>query len=129
MEKRETFVQRRWIAWLTPWRRRPGYWAFVLHRLTGLGLVVYLGIHLYVLRLLNQGPDAWDAFIRLAQSPLFWALDGVLFFGLLYHALNGVRVTLLALGWGLRYQRQGFWWALTLSALLTVASLWLFVVR
>ncbi len=129
MDKRQSFSQRRWGAWFTPWRRRPGYWAFVLHRITGLGLVLYLGLHLYMLRLLWRGPEAWDAFVRLAKTPLFWLLDGVLFAGLLYHALNGVRVTLVALGWGVERQRQFFWWVLGLSAVFTVLGLAAFVLR
>lgn len=129
MSERNAFPKRRWTAWFAPWRRRPGYWAFVLHRVTGLGLVLYLGLHLYVLRLLLRGPEAWDAFIRLAKSPPFLALDAVLFAGVLYHALNGVRVTLLALDIGVARQRQGFWWVLGLSVALAVAGLVAFILR
>ncbi len=104
--------------------RREGGLAFLLMRLTGIGLVVYLFLHLYVLRLLAQGPEAWDAFIALAKSPPFLALDGLLILGLLYHALNGVRVTLLGLGIGVPHQARLFWGVLALTLLITGAAVY-----
>jgi len=91
----------------------------LLMRLTGIGLVIYLFLHLYVLRLLAQGPEAWDAFIATAKSPLFLMLDGILILGLLYHAFNGVRVTLLGLGIGVPLQARLFWGVMVLTLLLT----------
>jgi len=99
--------------------RREGGLAFLLMRLTGIGLVIYLFLHLYVLRLLAQGPEAWDAFIATAKSPLFLTLDGILILGLLYHAFNGVRVTLLGLGIGVPLQARLFWGVMALTLLLT----------
>lgn len=104
--------------------RREGGLAFVLMRLTGIGLVVYLFIHLYVLRLLVQGPEAWDAFIAMAKSPFFLALDGLLILGILYHALNGVRVTLLGLGIGVPHQARWFWGVVTLTLLGTAIAVY-----
>ena len=109
-------------AWLDPRGRDVGYWAFVLHRLTGLALVAYLLLHLWVLRLLARGPAAWDEFIALARSPLFLALDGLLLFGVLFHGLNGVRVALVGLGAAARRQRGLFWAVLLLTLLLLAAG-------
>ena len=99
-------LSRGWRAWLAPWGRGPEYWAFVFHRLSGLGLVVYLGLHLSVLYRLTQGPQAWDAFLRLARSPGFLALDGVLFVGLTFHLLNGLRIAIVGAGMGVRQRRE-----------------------
>lgn len=119
--------QSRWrgaLGWADLRGRREGGLAFLLMRLTGIGLVVYLLLHLYVLRLLAQGPEAWDAFIATAKSPLFLALDGVLFLGLLYHALNGVRVTLLGLGIAVPHQARLFWGVMALTLLATGVALY-----
>jgi len=102
--------------------RREGGLAFLLMRLTGIGLVVYLFIHLYVLRLLAQGPEAWDAFIATAKSPLFLALDVLLILGILYHALNGIRVTLLGLGVGVPFQSRMFWGVIALTLGMTAVA-------
>ncbi|WP_376790914.1 succinate dehydrogenase, cytochrome b556 subunit [Thermoflexus sp.] len=116
---KETPRWKRVTGWIDLRGRREGGLAFVLMRLTGIGLTIYLFIHLYVLRLLIQGPEAWDAFIALARSPFFLALDGLLILGLLYHALNGIRVTLLGLGIGVSQQARLFWGVMAMTLLIT----------
>jgi succinate dehydrogenase / fumarate reductase cytochrome b subunit len=92
------------IGWADPRGRRLGGWAFILNRLTGLGILLYLFMHLVVLSLLARGPSAWDGFVSIALSPVFLSFDIVLIFGLLLHGLNGIRVTLV--GFGLVVDRQ-----------------------
>lgn len=113
---------RRVAAWLDLYGRREGWLAFILMRLTGIGLVVYLFLHLTVLSTLARGPQAWDAFIALAHSPLFIAFDAVLIFGMLFHGLNGLRVILLGLGFGSRHQAGLFWAAFILTIVLTAVA-------
>ncbi len=119
---REVPRWKRASGWIDLRGRREGGLAFLLMRLTGIGLVIYLFLHLYVLRLLAQGPEAWDAFIAMAKSPLFLALDGLLILGILYHALNGVRVTLLGLGIGVPHQARLFWGVMALTLLMTAIA-------
>jgi succinate dehydrogenase / fumarate reductase cytochrome b subunit len=92
-------------AWLDPRRRGVGGLAFALNRLAGIGLVAYLGLHLLVLSLLARGPEAWDAFLAVASSPAVLVFDVVLIAALLLHGLNGLRLTLLGIGVGVRHQR------------------------
>ncbi len=113
-------------GWFDVRGRRLGGWAFVLHRVTGLGLVLYLGIHLWVLRLLTQGEARWDAFIVLAKSPAFLALDALLLLGLLVHGLNGVRVTLVGMGVATRYHKTLFWVLMVLGGVLWLVGTWAF---
>jgi succinate dehydrogenase / fumarate reductase cytochrome b subunit len=86
------------LGWFDPRHRRLGGWAFALNRLAGLGVLLYLYLHLVILSQLARGPEAWDAFVALATSPPVLAFDVVLLAGLLIHGLNGIRVTLLGLG-------------------------------
>lgn len=111
------------MAWFNVRRRGLGSLAFVLNRLTGLGLVVYLFVHLLVLSLLAQGPSAWDEFVRLARSPLFLFLDVVLIAGILIHGLNGIRVTLVGLGIGVARQKMAFVGLMAAAALLLMAAI------
>jgi succinate dehydrogenase/fumarate reductase cytochrome b subunit len=46
---------RRMWRWLDPRGRHLGTWAFVANRLTGLGLVAYLYLHLAILSTLLRG--------------------------------------------------------------------------
>jgi succinate dehydrogenase / fumarate reductase cytochrome b subunit len=96
------------VSWIDLRGRRLGGWAFVLNRATGLGVLLYLYLHLVVLSLLAGGPSSWDGFILIATNPLFLLLDVVLLFGLLAHGLNGIRVSLVGLGIVVDRQRALF---------------------
>jgi succinate dehydrogenase / fumarate reductase cytochrome b subunit len=101
-----TAMLRRTVSgWFDPRRRGVGGLAFALNRLAGIGLVTYLGLHLVVLSLLARGPEAWDAFLAIASSPAVLVFDVVLIAALLLHGLNGLRLTLLGAGLGVRHQR------------------------
>ncbi len=125
MTEHEERRVRKTFAWLDVAGRRTGTWAFLLNRLTGLGLLLYLLLHLGVLSLLAMGEMQWDAFITLARSPLFLALDVVLIFGILYHGLNGIRVALLGMGVGVRWQKGIFWMLMGLCCMLLAIAGWL----
>jgi succinate dehydrogenase cytochrome b subunit len=84
--------------WLDPRGRHLGTWAFVVNRLTGLGLVAYLYLHLIVLSTLLRGPEAWDGLVELFRRPLFLAFDVLLVLGLAFHGVNGLRVALVGSG-------------------------------
>ena len=114
---------RRVVGWLDPRGRGVGMLAFAVHRITGIGLVAYLLLHLLVLSILAQGPAGWDTFVALARTPVFLVLDVVLFAGILVHGLNGIRVALLGTGYGLRRQKLAFVGLLIVAAIvLAVAS-------
>lgn len=85
----------RWFAFA---KRSLGMAGFVLNRVAGLGLVLYLLLHLVVLSQLTRGPEGWDAFIVLARSPMFLTLDVILLAGIIGHGLNGLRVALIGNG-------------------------------
>jgi len=94
--------------------------AFILHRLSGIGLVAYLYLHLALLNKLREGPQAWDSFLHIMRSPLVQVLDALLLFGILIHGLNGLRLTLVGFGAFLRWQRVLFWFGLIFAIGLTI---------
>lgn len=106
---------RRAVGWFDVRRRRAGLWAYALNRITGIGLVVYLYLHLIVLSLLLRGPASWNAFVSLARSPYILALDVILFAGALFHGLNGVRVVLTSFSLGIHVQKAFFGIVMLLS--------------
>ena len=89
---------RRQSRWLDPRGRHLGTWAFVANRLTGLGLVAYLYLHLAILSTLLRGPEAWDGLAGLFRNPVFLAFDLLLVAGLAFHGFNGLRVALVGSG-------------------------------
>jgi succinate dehydrogenase / fumarate reductase cytochrome b subunit len=100
-------------------------WAYVLNRLTGIGLVVYLYLHLVILSTLARGPEAWDSFVALAKSPPVLVFDVVLLVGLLIHSLNSTRLVLTSLGVGLRAHKPMFIGLMVVTAVLAVIGTYL----
>jgi len=93
------------LRWFDARGRQVGSWAFILNRLTALALTFYLGLHLLVLNKLTQGAHAYNDFVTFAQTPLIKVSEIILIAAVVLHGLNGLRLTLLAFGVGLRWQR------------------------
>ena len=119
-------VPRRW-SWAAaftrskgdPRRYGPGLWAWVLHRVTGLLLGLYLVLHLWTLGFVLAGSDALNSILAYLNRPVFHLFDLMLFAGFLYHGLNGLRITLVDL---IDVdQRRLFWIVIVLTGTLTVA--------
>lgn len=108
--------------WFDPRNRNLGMLAFILNRITALGLVFYLGLHLVVLSLLAIGETTWDAFIAIVSSPLFLVMDIVLLAGVLIHGLNGVRLTLVGLGFAANRQRGIFVILMTIALIILIVA-------
>lgn len=103
---------------------RTGTWAWMLHRVTGLLVLAYLYFHLIVLSsdVWMNGQADFNRVVGELTSPPFIVADLALFAVVLYHALNGIRIMLFDLGYGIRRQREWFWGLMALGALLMVAA-------
>ncbi len=105
-------------------RFRPtGMLAFMMHRLSGIGLVGYLYLHLVLLNQLREGPGAWSAFLRTMRSPWVTMLDAILLFGVLIHGLNGLRLTAVGFGVLVEHQKLVFWACLALALILSAVGI------
>jgi len=95
-----------------------GMWAWMLFRISGLVLVFYLFVHLYVI---SQGriggPEALDNLFEFFDKPLLVFLDLMLVAAVLYHALNGVRIILMDLGVGVHRHKAIFWVCMLVAAI------------
>jgi succinate dehydrogenase / fumarate reductase cytochrome b subunit len=99
---------RKMIKWFDPRKRNLGSWAFILNRITGLGLTLYLFLHLIMLGQLAKGPQAYDNFIALVKNPLFLTGELLVVAAALIHGLNGIRIGLTSFGIWAKYQKQLF---------------------
>lgn len=79
-------------------RSHPAYWAFLLHRLSGLGLALFLPAHFWALGQALQGAAALDGFLRLTDQPLFKLAEWGLVVLLSLHMMGGVRILLIEFG-------------------------------
>ncbi|MFC3616137.1 succinate dehydrogenase, cytochrome b556 subunit [Lutimaribacter marinistellae] len=80
-----------------PARSHPLWLAFVLHRLSGLALALFLPVHFWMLSLALTDPVRLDAFLTFAEMPVVKIAEFGLVFLLAIHFFGGVR--LLALEW------------------------------
>lgn len=79
------------------YRGGPGMIAWALHRLAGVGVVAFLALHIFDIFLMQFGAGVFDELLFIYRSAPFRTLEIFLLFGLLYHALNGLRVILIDL--------------------------------
>ena len=115
-------VKRKPMEWFNLKGKRIGFWAYVVMRLSALGLVLYLFLHLGILSQLAIGPQAWDNFVAIAKSPVVLILDVVLIIGILAHGLNGVRLSLIGFGIGVPSHKLMLWLAVILTIVFSVIS-------
>lgn len=109
-------------AWFDIRKVGTGHWAFSLNRITSLGLVFYLYLHLAVLSMLLRGKGSWHGFLKIATMPLFLGFDVLLIFGLLFHGLNGLRVALVGTGVAADRQKALFWSLMVFGAILLLGA-------
>jgi succinate dehydrogenase / fumarate reductase cytochrome b subunit len=75
-----------------------GTFAWILHRLAGLGLIFYLLIHIWVISHLTGGKESFDGIMHFLGTPLFKFLEIGLVGVIFYHMFNGLRITLIDMG-------------------------------
>ena len=97
-------------------RNHPAFWAFVVHRLSGVALAFFLPAHFYVLGTALEGAARLDGMLRWTEQPLVKAAEWILVLLLAAHLAGGLRLLVLEfLPW-----RD---WQKTLAALAAGASL------
>jgi succinate dehydrogenase / fumarate reductase cytochrome b subunit len=94
--------------WFNPAGRQTGGWAFILNRVTALGLTFYLFLHLVILGLLARGPSGYDSFLRLVRNPIFIIGELLVVAAGILHGLNGIRIILTTFGMSVTRQKQLF---------------------
>ena len=104
-----------------------GMWAWVLFRISGLVLVAYLFVHIWVISQgrADDGGDTLNKLFETFDRPFLVFLDFMLVAAVLYHALNGVRIVLMDLGVGIKQHKAVFWACMVLAA----AVLWAFAYK
>jgi len=72
-----------------------GQWSWLLHRVTGVGVFVFLLVHIVDTALIGWGPDLYNRAMALYRNPAFRVGEVLLAGAVLYHALNGIRVVIV----------------------------------
>lgn len=108
----------------TGYRGREGHYAFLLHRITGLGIVLFLVIHVIDIALVYLSPKGFLDVIALYQTTLFGIGEIALVFGVFFHGINGLRIAYFDMfkpaSWSIETERKS-----TRVTLIATVILWL----
>ena len=70
-------------------------WSWILHRVAGVGIVIFLMAHIVDTSLVGWGPKYYNEAVSLYRNPLARVGEIVLIGAVLFHATNGVRLILI----------------------------------
>ena len=76
-------------------RDHPLWYAYALHRVSGLALALFLPVHFYVLSLALTQPDRLNGFLHWVENPLVKLAELGLVFLLALHMFGGLRLLAL----------------------------------
>ena len=85
-------------GWLGGGRWGMERYLYALHRVTGLGLLSYFLLHIIVTSSRAFSPEAWDRAMGMVTGPLFKFGEYLVFVAFAFHAVNGIRLALVELG-------------------------------
>lgn len=102
--------------------------AWLFHRISGLVLIFYLCLHVWVVHYISESPETFNQLMEFLASPLFKLAEVGLLAAVLYHALNGIRVILVEYLWANLNQKVLFYVTFSVSAILTFVGFLFLVV-
>jgi succinate dehydrogenase subunit D len=79
-------------------RKHAAYWAFLIHRLSGLALALFLPVHFWALGRAIESDAALDGFLHYTDQLLFKLGEWGLVVMLALHMMGGVRLLLIEFG-------------------------------
>lgn len=110
------------LAGYINYRGREGHYSFLLHRLTGLGTLLFLTIHIVDTATVYWMPELYDHAIALYRLPIFMIGEMGLVFSVIYHGVNGLRIIYQDMvkpsSWTIHTQRRAAWITLVVSVVI-----------
>jgi succinate dehydrogenase / fumarate reductase cytochrome b subunit len=89
---------------ITTYRGRTGHLSFILHRLTGLGTLLFLTVHILDTSTVYFFPSLYQHAIEIYRSTPFMLGEIALVFCVIYHGVNGARIAVFDLFTPQRWQ-------------------------
>ncbi|MGZ6276733.1 MAG: succinate dehydrogenase, cytochrome b556 subunit [Syntrophales bacterium] len=86
------------VGWLGGGRWGVDRYLYILHRLTGLGLLLFFLMHIFASSVRICGPESWAAAMKILKNPVLRLGEFCVFVIFAFHALNGIRLILIELG-------------------------------
>ncbi len=102
-----------------------GHWAWILHRVSGIGIALFLTLHILDIFLTAFGPEVFEKLLFIYHSLVFKPLLVALVFGVTYHAFNGLRLILIDFWPAVMTEYQKVMWyvALVIAIVVTLINI------
>lgn len=107
------------------YRGREGMWSWILHRLTGVAVLLFLFAHILDTMLLLYGPEVYNTVVGIYHNKFFLLMEVALVAAVIYHAVNGLRIIIVD-AWpaATRHHRKLFWGAMAILAAMLIPAAW-----
>ena len=69
-----------------------GFHAFILHRISGLGTILFLTLHITTTATVFFAPQWYDVLVEIFRNPIIMIAEIILAFFVIYHGVNGLRI-------------------------------------
>ena len=79
-------------GWFVAGRYGLERYAYTLHRISGVAILLYFILHIFVTGSRLGGEHSWEAAMARFESPLFKFGEFLVYLAFAYHALNGLRL-------------------------------------
>lgn len=117
------------ITGMARYKGREGQFSFILHRVAGLGTLLFLAIHILDTSTVYFFPSLYVHAIDIYRSTLFMVGEIILVFCVIYHGVNGARIAIFDLlapdRWNIDTQRKSAYWSLAIAVLLWLPAAFL----
>lgn len=112
------------------YRGREGQISFMLHRITGLGTLLFLAVHIVDMAAFYWAPEFFEDALALYRTPLFGLGEIALVFCVFFHGANGLRIAIVDMfmpsKWAISAQRNAARWTFVITFILwTPAALYM----
>ncbi len=87
-------------GWLGGGRWGAERYLYTLHRVTGLGILADFLLHIFVTAARQFGQEAWQQSMARVTGPVFTVGEFLVFVAFAFHAINGIRLVIIELGYG-----------------------------
>lgn len=104
------------------YRGREGHLSFLLHRVTGLGTLLFLTVHIIDTSWAYFAPELYNHAIMLYTTWYYMLGEIALVFCVIFHGVNGLRIAYYDMfkpqAWNIESQRKSVRWTLAISIVL-----------
>jgi len=104
-----------------------GMIGFVLHRITGIALTIYLFLHIWTLSAVTNGAEAFNHSLDKYDNLMGHIFEYLLLLAVAWHLFNGIRVTFVDFLRFTKQQKRMLAWVVVLTIIVALISITIFI--